>query len=1272
MKTTKWSLLQLTLRGLVLALAVTALSSYVARATPYACQFFTNGTQVSFVLNQTAAGMTLITNGIKYPVLAPAAGTYSFDNTGVTSWSLWVTGATTKGWAQFIADGTDRNFEQCKGIAINRNPASTNFGKVYVSNARAASTAAGRACTDGIYVLRADGVALNGGAPYTGGLTWTSDGTRGTSPWRSTIGPDDHLYVVDYYDDWSYEFSDDMSTATQLSDANNRTANQWVYSMWVEGTKAAGNRKIYYVNYNYNDTARKGLIRYDLNAADTATASDTGTQVIGPGYYTYYPYDVTRDSQGYFYLNQYRATAGQVACVSKFDVSGTLPVNTAVWEASSAYTYTAGLDLHESSGRIAVSQDSAQNVYIFNKDTGAYIESFNASATGLTTGRPRDLAWDAAGNIVTIDNSREYARFWSRGGASLCVTRSDGTFSTYLPDVLQVTATTPNAYEEGTVPGVYTITRSGGPAGNLSVSYAMSGTASTTPGVDYNITPASPFIFEEGMTSTNITITPVDDTEREPTETAILTISASTSYDTLSPTAATVYIWDNDVKFQYWDTNGITAGASGDPNGIAPGTWGTDVFWSTDPAGAAATDAWYATNAAVFSAGSDAWGTFTVALNGAQSADYLSFEEGEVTLSGGTLTLTNFNGVQVASGLNAHIDSVLDGAAGFTMEGPGTVFLGGANTYSGTTLIKTGTVTLAASERIPDASALSLGAAGTLDLNGYSETVASLTGVAGGVLTVPGGQTFTYGNTANTTWSGTEGGGGTLIKLGTGTNTIGGLIADALDIRGGMVSINAYTRLTGPGNAITLDNNACLRSTSTAVGSDFVTPDRTFTINSGGGILRVNDSGAILFVRDGTVISGSGTLTKDGPGELRTYSVEHSFGKLIVSAGLYTAGHGTAYGYNTSFGGIPAAATADAITIYGGASIRKAGGQNVALDPKQGITLTGTGTKTIRAYAGDANCGTFDLASPIVGTGPLALPGPSDLAYAPIMILRGNNTYSGGTVVNPGWVYVINDFSISGTGSGSVGVTNSTLGGNGKIGGAMVVQTGYLSPGYAYYTGQAGSVTPVTQNIGRLLISGGLDLTHNSTNVWQLGALSVANPGTDWDQVEISGGVVTNNTTYSYLQIGTTGTAMGPTNALTDPFWQQNRTWKVMLLSGTAAWGGGTPRNITKIVGTNGWTGGTFTTTADATGINLNFTTKYAAPTPVTSMSVAAVGGGSATINYSGAAGNQFILMRTNALTGTVIVSRQGWEAVATNTVGSGSFTIPATGDTAFYYIKSE
>src|SRR2546430_13693167 len=91
----------------------------------------------------------------------------------------------------------------------------------------------------------------------------------------------------------------------------------------------------------------------------------------------------------------------------------------------------------------------------------------------------------------------------------------------------------------------------------------------------------------------------------------------------------------------YGDSNNSTAGGGGATRG---GTWGVNNFWSTSAAGTAATGAFVSGNAAVFSAGSDATGNFTVAISGLQSVGGVIFEEGAVTLlapGGAGLNLVN-------------------------------------------------------------------------------------------------------------------------------------------------------------------------------------------------------------------------------------------------------------------------------------------------------------------------------------------------------------------------------------------------------------------------------------------------------------------------------------------------------------------------------------------------------------------------------------------------------------------------------------------------------
>lgn len=88
----------------------------------------------------------------------------------------------------------------------------------------------------------------------------------------------------------------------------------------------------------------------------------------------------------------------------------------------------------------------------------------------------------------------------------------------------------------------------------------------------------------------------------------------------------------------YWDTNGTAAGS-----GAATGTWGTSSFWSTDVDGITNTfqTSTAGNNDLHFSAGTNG-GAGTITVSGAQLAGGIYFEEGAVTVSGGTsITLSD-------------------------------------------------------------------------------------------------------------------------------------------------------------------------------------------------------------------------------------------------------------------------------------------------------------------------------------------------------------------------------------------------------------------------------------------------------------------------------------------------------------------------------------------------------------------------------------------------------------------------------------------------------
>ncbi len=77
--------------------------------------------------------------------------------------------------------------------------------------------------------------------------------------------------------------------------------------------------------------------------------------------------------------------------------------------------------------------------------------------------------------------------------------------------------------------------------------------------------------------------------------------------------AGTGILTVTDGQGSYWDLNGATAGAGG---ASPTGTWDTSTSWSASPAGTAATSSWVAGGKAVFAAGSDATGAYTVTVGG--------------------------------------------------------------------------------------------------------------------------------------------------------------------------------------------------------------------------------------------------------------------------------------------------------------------------------------------------------------------------------------------------------------------------------------------------------------------------------------------------------------------------------------------------------------------------------------------------------------------------------------------------------------------------------
>ena len=193
--------------------------------------------------------------------------------------------------------------------------------------------------------------------------------------------------------------------------------------------------------------------------------------------------------------------------------------------------------------------------------------------------------------------------------------------------------------------------------------------------------------------------------------------------------------------FSYWDRNGATAGS-----GNLGGAWNS-ASWSTSEDGTAATTAWTAGRAAVFSAGTDGTDSLVVTLTGTQSADAVWVQEGDITLSGGTLDLSAGIGLLRGDDFGLIVDSKITAVNLMTV---GEVDLNGTNTVTGTATIG-GNVFLGSNQTFPK-----IAGAGALSI---------------------GTSTLTVGDATNSTFGGELSGSGVLNKVGTGTLTLSSVSA---------------------------------------------------------------------------------------------------------------------------------------------------------------------------------------------------------------------------------------------------------------------------------------------------------------------------------------------------------------------------------------------------------------------------------------------------------------------------------------------------------------
>ena len=476
-----------------------------------------------------------------------------------------------------------------------------------------------------------------------------------------------------------------------------------------------------------------------------------------------------------------------------------------------------------------------------------------------------------------------------------------------------------------------------------------------------------------------------------------------------------------------------------------------------------------------------------LAVNYGGVSDYTDVEV--VTLLGKTsfATSTTAFGFNTANG-NGTYGNNLTMASGLTKLGANTLSLTGANTYTGGTTINSGT--------------LEIGGAGTLGGGSYADNIAN-------------SGTINFNTTANHTLSGNVSGTGAFKQSGTGTLTLTGTNtytgattigtgAGALILSGsGVLNSGNYSGLITNNSALVYDSSADQTLGGIISGAGSITKNGTSTLrlsaaNTFSGGVTLN-SGTLDLVSNTTML-GNGTtsvFTINGgaldtsTGTARTLTNSQVWNGDFQYLG--TGGVQIVFSGPVTLGGNRVVTVSNTLSALSETGIIGDGG-NV-----YGITKEGAGTLSIGGGASNTYTG-----NTTVNAGNLYLASSNKLADSSNIVVNGGRmdlTNAAGTVETVANVTVTGGY-ISGTGNGTLNRLTATNGFNFQnadntisvnLGGGNITKT---TGGTVTLSGNNTNTGTLTVDGGTLILSKSASLYSGSNASWTKSNITVNNGGT--------------------------------------------------------------------------------------------------------------------------------------------------------------------------------
>ena len=412
------------------------------------------------------------------------------------------------------------------------------------------------------------------------------------------------------------------------------------------------------------------------------------------------------------------------------------------------------------------------------------------------------------------------------------------------------------------------------------------------------------------------------------------------------------------------------------------------------------------------------------------------------------------SGVMASAGNSGTNDLVINGLAGST----GTVTLGGANTFNGSTVISNGTLTLANSLALQNSSLIYSNQGGVLSFG--SLTAASVAALNGSQNLDISGVTLTLGaNNTPSSYTGSLSGSGSLRKTGNGSLSLSNpaytgfttVYGGNLNLAGGTFA-GQYMDLSGQNGAI----NAVISGGDFTYSVGGITTANFYITSSSGGSgtifgAAVNvtiTNGAKLTVDAGTVASGraisygngsarppSGSLTIGTTGDTTTLVTANGALDMFWSLGGSTVGN---FAVNLNGGTLAvnsiqqttgnASATQSSTFKFNGGTL-KALADDYTVSPNLYTFMVGWLGATILTNGGaiiDANGHNITIGSAIThGSGALTDGGLTKIG-AGTLTLTNANSYNGGTVVKNGTLAINGQFALGGAVYGGLTLSNAS------------------------------------------------------------------------------------------------------------------------------------------------------------------------------------------------------------------------------------------------------